>query len=213
MASLVISEDVSVWPVTVDEAKTWLRETGTEQDTVIDMLIRAATTSVEDFTHRALITKSYTLRLDAFPPGYTYGLYGGGWQPETFGVAGYAISLPMGKVTGGTVSISYIASDGSTVAMVENTDFVVDVNQVPCRVYPAYSKVWPSTRLEPMAVRVGFEAGYGAANDVPSALKTAILMLVAQWYENREAVNVGGTANELPLQFKNILMPYKLFML
>lgn len=58
-------------------------------------------------------------------------------------------------------------------------------------------------------VRVSFTAGYGAAADVPAALKVAIMMLAAHWYQNREAVSVGDTATPVPMAVDALIAPYR----
>ena len=52
-------------------------------------------------------------------------------------------------------------------------------------------------------------AGYGGADDVPQAIRTAAAMLVAHWYRNREAVNVGNITSELPLGVQSLIAPYR----
>ena len=48
------------------EVKDHLREDGTDQDTLIDALIVAAREAAEGFTNRALINRTWDLRLDGF---------------------------------------------------------------------------------------------------------------------------------------------------
>ncbi len=67
--------------------------------------------------------------------------------------------------------------------------------------YPVFN----ADRLD--AVRVTFTAGYGAASDVPAAIKQAIKMLVAFWYENRESANITESF-ETPFGVKTLLAPY-----
>jgi uncharacterized phiE125 gp8 family phage protein len=53
-------------PITLAEAKAWLRVDGTDEDTLITALIAAARTHVENFTRRALITQQFEVSFDAF---------------------------------------------------------------------------------------------------------------------------------------------------
>jgi len=46
-------------------------------------------------------------------------------------------------------------------------------------------------------VKVNYVAGYGAATAVPQTIKQAMLMLIAHWFENREAVGTVGGPVEL----------------
>lgn len=57
-------------------------------------------------------------------------------------------------------------------------------------------------------VSVEFVAGYGDADAVPAALKVAIMMLAAHWYQNREAVLVDAPKS-VPLGFDALTEPYR----
>jgi len=59
------------------------------------------------------------------------------------------------------------------------------------------------------AVTVRFVAGYGDAGDVPQAIKQAILILIAHWYEQRDPVEAGNIAPIMvPLMVTTLLAPY-----
>lgn len=59
------------------------------------------------------------------------------------------------------------------------------------------------------AVRVTFTAGFGDADAVPDAIKIAAMMLVAHWYENREAVAMNVTPNTVPMAVDSLIAPYR----
>lgn len=46
-------------------------------------------------------------------------------------------------------------------------------------------------------------------NPVPGALRQAIMMLAAHFYENREATSFDGRANEMPFGFLSLISPYR----
>lgn len=58
-------------------------------------------------------------------------------------------------------------------------------------------------------VSITLTAGFGDADDVPAALKQAILLLAGHWYENREAVNIGNITTELPMAVNALIAPYR----
>ncbi|MFN7177118.1 MAG: head-tail connector protein, partial [Thermaurantiacus sp.] len=86
---------------------------------------------------------------------------------------------------------------------------------------------FPTGLHESRAVAVTFVAGYEtipavpgeegppvveavpAKSTVPASLKVAIMMMVANWYENREAVVVGPGVSELPLGAKMLIDQFK----
>jgi uncharacterized phiE125 gp8 family phage protein len=48
-------------------------------------------------------------------------------------------------------------------------------------------------------------------NNVPAPIKVAILMLVAQWYRTREPIAVGATIEQLPFAVEALLSPYRVY--
>ena len=62
-------------------------------------------------------------------------------------------------------------------------------------------------------IELDVTVGYGdAAVDVPQALRQAIRLLVAHWYENRGLVTV-GTATVLPQSVAALIAPYRMLSL
>ena len=68
---------------------------------------------------------------------------------------------------------------------------------------------WPSTSDRDDAITITWQAGFGAATDVPYDIKAAMLHLIFHWYINREAVNVGQAAYEVPLSFNDLIAPIR----
>lgn len=60
-----------------------------------------------------------------------------------------------------------------------------------------------------LPITVTFTAGYGSPDDVPDALKQAIRLLVAHWFENREAVVVGTITATLPMGVKSLIANHR----
>ncbi len=53
-------------------------------------------------------------------------------------------------------------------------------------VIPAGGASWADADIHPAAWRITFAAGYGAGDDVPAAIRAAILLMVADLYDNRD---------------------------
>lgn len=173
-------------PVTLAEVKTRLRIDDATDDAGVTRLIASATKHAESITRRAFVTQSWALTLDAFPCG--------------------SISLPLPPLQ--TVDeISYIDSTGATVVL-PSTEYLVDKNGMIGMIHRAYQKQWPATRAQPMAVRIEFTAGYGAAGAVPSDLASALMLLVAHWDQNREPVVIGTIVSSVPLSVESLLAPF-----
>jgi uncharacterized phiE125 gp8 family phage protein len=63
-------------------------------------------------------------------------------------------------------------------------------------------------------IELDVELGYGAgASDVPDALRQAIRMLVAHWYENRGLAAIGACAAMLPGGLGALIAPYRMLSL
>ncbi len=78
----------------------------------------------------------------------------------------------------------------------------------------------PTIRGKPGDIRIRYWAGYGKRdpNDaskwiaaVPAPIKVSIMMLVAQWYETREAAVVGQAPAAMPFAVDALLQPYRVW--
>lgn len=173
-------------PVTLAEACAHLRLSVGDDDATVQALIAAATAHLDGYAGilgRCLVTQTWRMTMDTLPQ------------------AGFRLPLvPVASVS----SIVYVASDG--------TETTLPVDQFALsgdRVVPAYGVTWPTPRAQTDAVTVTFVAGYGAAADVPAAIKQAALLLVGYWYDQRSAVTVGNIVTTMPLAVDALLAPYR----
>lgn len=67
MAALIVERAATALPVTLDEMKTFLRVSGSDDDSLIDVLLRSAVDACENFTARSFCHKGYRQSLDSFP--------------------------------------------------------------------------------------------------------------------------------------------------
>lgn len=174
--------------VTLTEVKAQCRITHTDEDTLINDLIDAATSWAEKYTRRKFLTQTCIDYLDSFPtiirPRYS----------------------PLIAVT----SIQYVDTDGNTQTW-SNAEYDDDTDTEPGRIQPAYNCSYPSIRSQMNAITLTYTAGYGtAATDVPSNIRHALLLLVAHLYENREATSEVALL-EVPLAVQSLLGIEKLY--
>jgi uncharacterized phiE125 gp8 family phage protein len=176
--------------IDVDAAKAWIKKETADEDTLIEGLVNAAVATVEAQTGKNMSAKAFTQTLDRFPCDYPY-----------------SIRLRRGPVTE-IASIEYDPSDGSDAATIGEyrltEGFGAAFNGA---LQPAYGAVWPVPLDGSAVVRITGTAGY-ADGEAPD-LDQAALMLVAHWYQNREAVNVGNLTTEIPLAVQMLLQPYR----
>lgn len=170
--TLVLITGAASYPITVAEAKANGRIEVSEEDTLIEGLIAAATAYAERVTGMAFIEQTWEDVRDRFPSG--------------------PIVIDLGPVTE-VVSVKYIDADGDEQTIAAE-DYTVDTVSRSGRVY-SYA-AWPATKADTYStVRVRFTTGGGAPDDV----KQAILLLTEHWYENRASVVVDGTATSVPM--------------
>ena len=173
-------------PVTLTEAKSHLRVTATDEDTLITSLIVAARQWAENFTGRALITQTWDYFLDVFAD---------------------PIEIPLPPLVS-IDSIKYVDNDGVTQTLAA-TEYTVDTAAERGLVRLAYGKSWPGTRTQANAVTVRFTAGYGAAAAVPGPVKSACLLMLGELYARRETALVGAPVASVPVSAEYLLWPYR----
>ena len=188
---------LTVEPLSLAEAKAHLRVdiTFTDDDAYISALISAARDYAEGFQNRSLGPVTLAYYLDAFPRGRKRGLNGSRFYPTYL-----PIRLPRTPIVTVT-SVSYKTANGST-TIVPTSDYVVKADG---DIIPAYGKIWPVDELTTGdAVKVTYAAGYGIGA-VPPTTKQGMLLLLGNWYENRESVIIGKTVFKVPLAAEALL--------
>jgi len=184
-----IYTDLTTEPVSVDEAKNFCRVTGSQDDALIATLITAARQGLEKFCNSSFGTKT----LHAI------------WVLPT---EDDEYELPYGPHI--AVSKVYrIDAEGTETEMTVNADYWVYGDQ---DFILKINRYW-STKGEYKEVtyRIEYTAGYGHTNtdQLPSAIKLAIMKEVATQYEMRENIVVGMGAMELSNEAKKIVSPYR----
>lgn len=174
-SKLVETTAPSSEPLTLAEAKLHLRVDSdiADDDALISGLITAARQQAEVYTRRQLVSATWTHYLD--------------WLPGE-------IRLERPPLTAVTW-IKYIDTDGVQQTL-DPSLYQVDSYGEPARIRRAYGAIWPSTRSQMNAVEVKFVCGYST---VPESVKRAMLLIVGNLYENREATIAGTIITKVPL--------------
>lgn len=184
----------AVEPVTLAEAKAHVRVTLTNDDASITALITAAREMCEAAVNRSFINTTWDYSLDDFP-----------WVD----CGSPSIKVPKGDLVS-VSSVSYINTSGVSTALVANTDYLV-VTGAPGLIFPTPNREWPEVQTDRLdAVTIRCVVGYGAlASSVPACVKQAILLLVGDWYRNREQTVLGTITAELPTGVQRLLNPVR----
>lgn len=157
-----------------------------------DAYLQALASAAEDniggaggFLGRALSQSEWELRLDCFPAG--------------------KIDIPLPPLIS-VDYVEYVDVDGVAQSYSSFRTFGIERANAAGSILYACDGEWPDTLDdEPEAVRIEFTAGYAT---VPAAIKHAALLMVGDWYRNREDATEMKLAT-LPRGAEALLMPYR----
>lgn len=158
-----VTTDATAEPVTAAELREWLRLDDTSQDTMLEGMITAARVSVEQHTHRSLVTKTIKQSLAGFPAGGCLEL----------------LFPPLASVS----SVAYYDTDG-TEQTVDSSNYIVDTNRIVGLVQPVDNYSWQSTYDRSDAVNVTYITD---GDRCPESAKVLIKLIAADFYEHSES--------------------------
>ena len=191
MGSILLTPP-AVEPLSLAEAKGWLRVAHDDDDALIAALIASARTHIEKETRRALIAQTWRIVRDAWPASGRLEVY----------------PAPLRQVLAARVYDSIGAAQA-----IEAEAFAIDGAAAPGVIaFAAYALPRPGRAVA--GIEIDVEAGYGAtASDVPEPLKQAIRQLVAHWYENRGAGPPDESALRMSATVAALIAPYRVLAL
>ncbi|MCU0832361.1 MAG: phage head-tail connector protein [Rhizobiaceae bacterium] len=173
-------------PVTVAEARAWLKLDHTSEDALIVELIRAARMEVENQTGRSLITQHWRMTFDRWP-------------------VRDLIHLPNGPVTA-VLAVTVYGAGGVPVVL-SPAEYTLDTLSDPARLMIERR---PASGRRMNGVEIDYACGYGPTGvDVPDFIRRAIKMLVVHFYEFRGAVRPEDQPVSYPDGFLSLLRPLK----
>lgn len=175
----------AVSPVTLDEAKAQMRVEHSDDDEIIQRFISVATAYVDanGALGKAMITQTWAQWLSPNPN---------------------VVEIMVGPVQS-VSSISYYDIDGS-LQLAEIADFDVFGTPLKKTIRPKSGKSWPVTQQRDDAIRIEFVVGYGdSPSDLPATVRHALMLLVSNWYENRESELIGLASKTLPFGFDQLI--------
>ncbi len=180
--------------ITVDEAAEFMRaEFSSSEESLIETFIAAARQLCEEYLFRRIGVQTVELRDKGFP------------------VNNAPIILPAPLIS--VTSIKYL--DSNNVEQTFDEDDYIVSDSAPGIITPVNS--WPDTSDVGDSLRIEFISGYSSPGEspmqseaLPKTIRIAMLMQIADMYENREAqVERPLTANQTLV---NLLAPYRLEM-
>lgn len=178
----------STLPVSLAEAKAHLRVDHDDDDVVIEAYIAAAVDHLDGWTGilgRCLVEQT--------------------WRQD-YNSACRPLSLSLGPIID-VVSVSLDMGGNPVTLNPSDYNLKTDAGgRAVIELDPAAAVFWPAS--------VTYKAGYPTTTDdepvstVPPAIKVAIMLMVGNWYENREAASDKGLG-ELPFGASVLLAPYR----
>jgi len=170
-------------PISVAEAKLFLKVTQSSEDALIGNMIKAARQYLESYTKRSFYTQTWQYYADGFED---------------------VIELYHGTVA--SITIKYYDTDGNEQTF---TDFQSDLVSNPARVKPKPDYSWPSVQNGKLnVVAIEFVAG---ASSVDDKIIDAIYLLLGHIYANRQDVVVGHRVEKMPQGSEWLVSSLKLF--
>jgi len=151
-------------PLSLAEIKAHLRiETDAEDGLIAGYLI-AAREAVERYLRRALISQGWQLALDCWPEA--------------------PVRFPRPPLIG-VDAVRIFDTDGGS-SLVDPTRYHVESRAEPGFLLPAQGESLPRPERRHGGIEIDFTAGFGESwNDVPSPIRQALLMMIAELYEHR----------------------------
>ena len=191
MSSILLTPP-AVEPLSLAEAKAWLRVDQADDDALIAALISSARTHVEALTRRALIAQTWRIVRDAWPAEGRLEV----------------LPAPLRQVLAARV---YDAA-GATQS-IDPQVFAIDNAAAPSVIAFA-PRALPQPGRSVAGIEIDVVAGYGTmASAVPEPLKQAIRQLLAHWYENRGVAAIGEAALPLRATVAALIAPYRVLSL
>ena len=172
--------------IETEEAKEHLRIDHGDDDQLIDAYIAAATGHIDGpdgWLGRAIGVQTLELRIDVFRD---------------------AMVLPYPPAID-IVDVKHLNGDG-----VERTVLPLEYELRGSLIGSAFGRRWPSVGCDAEAVRIRYRAGY---EDVPPAIRVAILMMVSDMYRFRGTAVGTGSAIEVSAPVRMLLQPFRVYTL
>ena len=182
--SMILAVPPAAEPITLAEAKAYLKIDAQDEDLLVQSLVTAARVHLEALTGRAFVTQTWRIIRDIWP-------------------ANGILALPIAPIA----SISAVrVTTASGVVSVPLTGLRLDGRGAPARL--SWAAAPPSPTVGMAGIEIECVAGYGAPADVPAPLAQAIRLLAAHWFENRGVISVGHEVAVMPRSVEALVAPY-----
>lgn len=205
MAGLEVVTAPDTLPVSLSEAKAFLRIDISTDDTLITTLIESAKDYAEEYMGRTLINTTYKLSLDGFIEDQVpikEGIYTAPY------LSFYKQYIPLARPPLASVTHIKTFDDDNTETTFASSKYHVDKARNPGRIVLKDGETWPTSLRTANGIEITYVAGYGtAASDIPSAIKVGLREHITYLYEHRGEVE--ANLKNFPLIAKQLYQPYR----
>ena len=167
--------------VSLAAAKDYLRIGHPGEDELVEGIVQAAVARLEQNAGLALVRQTMQLI----------------WHQWPSEVAGRGVRLPVSPIIG-LFSVIILSDDNAETDVTER--FQITCGRLCLKPWSMLARLNSGDR-----VKLEFEAGFGAASDVPDDLQEAVLRLTLAAYRGRQAGSGGANANGIPPAVQSIL--------
>ena len=180
--------------IALDDVKAFLQVTTNVDDTLLSDIIFHTTDYLESVIHRQFLTATYRFSLDAFPWDPSWSTQQGLMQWTRFPRTLIEIPRPpLQSIT--SIKYQNINNVETTFA---TTEYGVDADSEPGRVYLLPGHSWPSTYAIPNAVKIIYLAGWTSVDAMPARLRSLLLFVIGDLYHYRRGTSVEDFIQEVP---------------
>ena len=174
-------------PVTLAEAKDYLRIAGDAEDGLVAHLVASARARIEELTGVAMISRSLRLTLDWWPRGTVERRW---------------VRLPV-RPAGDLTAVRVYDRHGVAADVTER--FTLPAGRQAKLMWTDGAFPWPGQRVN--GIEIDYAAGFGEApEDVADGLRLAVKRLAAHAYAAR---NPGTIAEAMPLDVEGLIAPWR----
>lgn len=172
-------------PISLQQLKTQvqLADDYREHDNELQALITAAREKYESDTGLVLCSSSWRLNFDQWPVSY--------------------LELPTRTVSG-ISSIKYIDATGAQ-QTVASTVYELDAAYPSPQIRLKDNQQWPTIRGHKGDIEINYVAGHANQGAVPYRDQQAILLLAANWFENRTGM-IASNVSESPVGYNHLVI-------
>jgi uncharacterized phiE125 gp8 family phage protein len=172
-------------PLSLAEAKEWLRIDAADEDDLVSALIVSARLLVEERARRLLIAQTWRIYRDAWPNDRS-------------------IALPLAPIAG--LSAIRVRDAAGVASEIDAASYALAAASDPARL--VFTLAPPAPGVAANGIEIDVVAGYGEASAVPAPLRQAMRLIIANWWENRgDALSGGDLA--LPAAAAALIAPWR----